>query len=317
MGVLRKTPDAEARKEIAELKPSKPVKRGAFCASLLIAGCVVADAVCAAGQPLVYVGLPPQRWLVRQLAGERVQAGLLLSPGQNPHTFEPTARQVKDLCAAQEYLMMGLPFERALVQKVQAINPGLQVLDMAAHVPRRVLPSHAHPAGEVDDDGCCEGADPHVWLTPAAMAIMASNTVAALLQVDPEGRGTYEARLAQLQKRLSLLDAELHATLAPVRGGVLLTYHASWGYFTDAYGLRQVSIEAEGRAPAARQLAALIDLARLAQVRRVFTEPPYDPKPSRTLADQIHAEVAIIDPLAEEWDTNLRAVAAQVRSAIQ
>ena len=104
---------------------------------------------------------------------------------------------------------------------------------------------------------------------------------------------------AALQARLTRLDAELRVLLLPVRGGVLLTYHASWGYFTDAYGLRQLVIEAEGRAPAARQLAALIDQASQAQVRKVFTEPPYDPRPSQTVANQIHAEVAVIDPLAE------------------
>ncbi|MEI6211421.1 MAG: zinc ABC transporter substrate-binding protein, partial [bacterium] len=92
---------------------------------------------------------------------------------------------------------------------------------------------------------------------------------------------------------------------------------ASWGYLTDAYGLRMVSIESEGRAPAARQLAAMIDLAREAKVRRIFTEPPYDPKPCQTLARQIGAEVVTIDPLAESWDTNLRAIAEQIRAALR
>ena len=277
-------------------------------------GLTLATVAAAAECPRIYVGLPPQRWLVQQLASNRVEVGLLLSPGQNPHTFEPTAHQVKALSTAQLYLIMGLPFERVVVKKVQAIQPGLQVREMAAGVPRRDSPAHLH-AGQ-DEDDCCEGADPHVWLTPTAMGIMASNTVAALVCFDPAGQGFYEARLAQLQLQLAQLDAELRTTLAPVRGGVLFTYHASWGYFTDAYGLRQVSIEAEGRAPAARQLVALIDLAKQAKVRRVFTEPPYDPKPSRTVARQIGADVAIIDPLAESWAANLRAVAAQVRDAL-
>ena len=278
---------------------------------------LLATAAAAAESPLLYVGLPPQRWLVRQLAGDRVQVGLLLTPGQNPHTFEPTARQVKEMSAARGYLMMGLPFERALVNKVRAINPGLQVRDMTAGVPRRMQPAHAHPGEkDDDDDGCDEGADPHVWLTPAAMAIMASNTVDALVAFDPAGKGIYEARLAPLRAQFAQLDAELRTLLAPVRNGVLFTYHPSWGYFTDAYGLRQVAIESEGRAPAARQLAALIDLAKREKVRRIFTEPPYDPRPSQTIARQIDAEVATIDPLAEEWDINLRAVAAQVRAAL-
>ena len=273
----------------------------------------------AAERPLVYVGLPPQRWLVQQLASNRVQVGLLLAPGQNPHTFEPTSRQVREMSAAQVYLMMGLPFERALVKKVQAVNSGLRVIDVTTGVPRRIQPAHAHAHGadeNHDEDGCCEGADPHVWLTPDAMTTLASNTVAALVALDPAGKGEYEARLAHLRERMARLDSELRTLLAPVRGGVLLTYHASWGYFTDAYGLQQVAIEAEGRAPAARQLAEVIDLAKKERVRKVFTEPPYDPRPSQTLARQIGAEVEIVDPLTEEWDTNLRAIAEKIRAAL-
>jgi len=278
---------------------------------------VLAGVSAAAERPLVFVGLPPQRWLVQKLAGERVDVGLLLGPGQNPHTFEPAARQVTDLSRAQLYFMMGLPFERTILRKVQAIHGGLTVCEMAAGVPRHMLASsdHHHEA-DADDDGCGEGADPHVWLTPGAMAIMASNTVAALTARDPQGAPFYAARLVQVEAELAQLDQELKTLLAPVRGGLMLTYHPSWGYFTEAYGLRQVAIEAEGRPPAARQLAALIDLAQREKVRRVFTEPPYDPRPAQTLARQIGAEVAIIDPLAEAWDANLRAVATQVRTAL-
>ena len=203
------------------------------------------------------------------------------------------------------------------MKKIQATNPSLLVRDVAAGVPRRMAPRHVrHPGDAEDADGCSEGADPHVWLTPAAMAILASNTVAALSACDPAGRGTYEARLMLLREQCARLDVALRTLLAPVRGGVMLSYHASWGYFTDAYALRQVAIETEGRAPAARQLAALIDLAKQEKVRRIFLEPPYDPRPGQTLARQIHAEVVIIDPLAEDWDTNLRRIAEQVRAAL-
>jgi zinc transport system substrate-binding protein len=274
----------------------------------------------AAERPRVYVGLPPQRWLVQQLASNRVEIGLLLAPGQNPHTFEPAARQVKEMVAADGYLLMGLPFERALLQKLRAVNPGLRVFDLTQGIPRREQSGQAHVghggAAEDHDDGC-GAADPHVWLTPAGMGIMASNAAVALSALDPAGREWYEVRRVACQQACAQLDAELRALLAPVRGGLMLTYHASWGYFADAYGLRQVAVEAEGRPPTARQLAALMDLAMQEQVRYVFTEPPYDPKPCRTVARQIGAEVAVIDPLAEAWDRNLRAIAAQVRKALE
>jgi zinc transport system substrate-binding protein len=279
---------------------------------------LVAGGAAAAARPQLYVGLPPQRWLVKQLAGERVDVGVLLGPGQNPHTFEPAARQVKAMVSVDGYLLMGLPFEQALLRKLRAVNPGLRVFDLTQGIPRRksdCQEPHAHDDAHGEEHGS-DGADPHVWLTPAGMGIMASNAAMALMVLDPAGRGEYAARLALVQRDCARLDEELRATLAPVRGGIFLTYHASWGYFADAYGLRQVSVEEEGRAPAARQLAALIDRARQAQVRTIFTEPPYDPKPCQTVARQIGAAVAVIDPLAEAWDENLRAIAGQVRQAL-
>ncbi len=287
---------------------------------LMLAGVCAAGLARAAERPHVYVGLPPQRWLVQQLASNRVEIGLLLAPGQNPHTFEPAARQVKEMVAADGYLLMGLPFEHALLQKLRGVNPGLRVFDLTQGIARRESAGQAHAghggAAEDHDDGC-GAADPHVWLTPAGMGIMASNAAVALSALDPAGREGYEARRVACQQACAQLDAELRALLAPVRGGLMLTYHASWGYFAEAYGLRQVAVEAEGRAPAARQLAALIDLARQEQVRCIFTEPPYDPKPCQTVARQIGAVVAVIDPLAEAWDGNLRAIAAQVRQALE
>jgi zinc transport system substrate-binding protein len=199
------------------------------------------------------------------------------------------------------------------------VNPGLRVFDLTQGIPRRT-PEGQEPHGHDEEAGHaheCNGSDPHVWLTPAGMGIMASNAALALVALDPAGREEYAARLATVRQNCARLDEELRTVLAPVRGGLFLTYHASWGYFAEAYALRQVAVEEEGRAPTARHLAALIDRARQEQVRTIFTEPPYDPKPCQTLARQIGAAVAVIDPLAESWAENLRAIAAQVRQALE
>jgi zinc transport system substrate-binding protein len=302
---------------------------GALLGGLLAAGATRAadDAAAAADNNnaprlCVCVALPPQRWLTQKLAGERVVINLLLQPGQNPHTFEPTARQVAELTRADLFFTLGLPFERTIAAKARAVRPRLTVCDMAAGVPRRALGAaegHQHdgaaPGARDDDDDCRAGGDPHVWLAPSAMLQMASNTVAALAARDPDGRAFYAARLARLTAEITALDQELRAALAPARGGLLLSYHPSWGYFADAYGLRQAAIEAEGRPPSARQLARLIETALGANVRLVLTEPAYDPKPARTVAQQIGAELVVADPLAEAWDANLRALAARLGAA--
>ena len=149
----------------------------------------------AAPKPIVFVTIPPQRWLVRTLAGEAVEVELLVAPGQNPHTFEPTGRQLARLARAQGWLTIGLPFERTLLAKARATRPGLAEYPVHAGVPRLGAPphpshdhGHAHATATGANEACCapEGDDPHLWLAPRNMAQLATNTCQALQPLLPD-----------------------------------------------------------------------------------------------------------------------------------
>ena len=75
----------------------------------------------AAERPVVFVSIPPQAWLVRRLAGDSVEVETLLTPGANPHTFEPGARQVKKLAGASLYLL--LVVDRAFARLWSSLAP--------------------------------------------------------------------------------------------------------------------------------------------------------------------------------------------------
>ena len=280
----------------------------------------------AAPKPVLFVTIPPQRWLLRSLAGEAVEVELLVAPGQNPHTFEPTGRQLARLARAQGWLTIGLPFERTLLAKARASRPGLAEYPVHAGVPRLGAPPHGHEHTEhtdahtsAADDPCCapEGADPHIWLAPRPMAQLATNTCRALQQILPDARERLGAALAELTVSLARLERELAATLAPAAGRTFWVYHPSWAYFAEAFNLRQQAVEQEGREPSGRQLARLIESARAARARVLFADPQFDPGPIRTLARQLDARVVTLDPLAEAWPDNLRHVAAVLWEALQ
>lgn len=187
---------------------------------------------------------------------------------------------MSDLSRADIYFMMGLPFERAIVTKAQALHPRSAVCAMTAGVPRRAMSAEerhhdARAAGAPNDDDCGADADPHVWLTPAAMTLMASNTAAALAARDPEGRDFYAARLARMATEMAAFDGKLRAQLKPARGCLLLGYHPSWGVlrrrvWTAAGGDRsrwaaaiRTPVGASDRIGAARKRAAGADGAAL------------------------------------------------------
>lgn len=272
----------------------------------------------AAAKPVLVVTLPPQRWLVRQLAGDAVEIEVMVSPGQNPHTFEPTGRQLARLAAARGWLTIGLPFEQTLLAKIRGTTPNLAAFPMDRQVGRlaedRAAHGHAHADALAD---CTAGADPHVWLSPAGMAQLATNTCAALQTLLPGQRAAFNEALAAFSHRMAGLQRELEATLQAVKGRTFWVYHPSWGYFARSFGLVQVAVEADGREPVPRELARLVERARQARIRVLFADPQVDPRPVRSLAAQLGAEVAELDPLAEDWDTNLRHVATALAAALK
>lgn len=264
--------------------------------------------------PVIFVTIPPQRWLVEQLAGDGVEVELLVHPGQNPHTFEPTGRQLTLLAQSQGWLTIGLPFEQTILAKARSMRPDLTEHPMHLAVPR-LGASHEGHAGE-DDRCAADGADPHIWLSPRNMARMGTNCCRALQSILPARQAELDASLVRLSGVLNALQGTLEKQLAPVTNGTIWVYHPSWAYFAQAFQLRQQAVEAEGREPSARQLARLIGEAKQTRARVLFADPQYDPRPIQALARQIDAQVITLDPLAEDWPANLLRVAEAIGKAL-
>jgi zinc transport system substrate-binding protein len=78
-----------------------------------------------------------------------------------------------------------------------------------------------------------------------------------------------------------------------------------------------VPVEVEGKEPKAAQLQSLIRRAREERVKVVFVQPQFSVKSAEMVAREIGGQVVRVDPLAENWDANLRDAARKFRSALQ
>ena len=77
----------------------------------------------------MFAGIPPLAYLVEQIGGEHVKVDVLVQPGQDPHTFEPTPQQVVALGRAAVFFKIDMPFEAVLLEKVREGNRRLAVVD--------------------------------------------------------------------------------------------------------------------------------------------------------------------------------------------
>ncbi len=149
------------------------------------------------------------------------------------------------------------------------------------------------------------------------MKIQAAHILKALIEADPKNRLPYTAGYDAFMKELDALDGELKALFAGRKGEPFMVFHPAWGYFAEAYGLKQIPVEIEGKEPKAAQLQSLIRRARERGVKVVFVQPQFSTKSAEMVAREIGGQVVPVDSLAENWDANLREVARKFRAALQ
>jgi zinc transport system substrate-binding protein len=258
----------------------------------------------------VFVSIPPQAFLVEWLAGYLVQVDVLLPPGASPATYEPTAKQMAALDHAQLYLQIGAPFEGPILAKVSELMPELRVVDCRAGVELEPIGGggHDHGAGLLD---------PHIWLDPQRMKIIASTTAEALVALLPDEAPGIEERLATLHRAIDDTDARVADILAPFAGRTLLVFHPAYGYFTRRYRLIQMAVEVDGKAPSARRLATVVDELRQQPVPALFVQPQFSRSAAERVANALDCELVELDPLAGDYLANLEIMADRIAEGLQ
>ncbi len=271
-----------------------------------------------------FVSIPPQMYFVQRVGGERIAVSVMAGPGQSPHTYEPTPRQMAALSRAQLYFRIGVPFESAWMRRIEQAYPSLKVIDTKKGITLRRMEAHHHEE-EADDRSHNSdeeheleiNQDPHIWLSPLLVKIQAQTIYDALVEIDPSHREEYQSNLEAFCTDLDRIDEEIKEILKDVRVRKFLLFHPSWGYFADAYGLQQIPIELEGKEPTAQQLTGLVELAEREGLKTIFIQPQFNKRIAETLAQTIGGRVAVIDPLARDYLANLKKAALELRKALQ
>ncbi len=274
-----------------------------------------------AGPLAVFVSILPQKYFVERIGGDAVQVSVLVRPGQNPASYDVTPRQVADIAAARVYFRIGVAFEDTWLPRLQAASPRMRVVDTRSGIP--LQPMAARAAGpatagaSAPDDAPAGALDPHIWTSPPLVKQQAATVRDALVDLAPAQRARFEQGYAGFAADLDALDADIRKTLAGKTERRFMVFHPAWGYFARAYGLQQMAVEVQGKEPGPQTLVRLIDEARRAQVRVVFVQAQFGSSAALAVARAIGGEVVTIDPLAEDFLANARAVAQALAQAMR
>jgi zinc transport system substrate-binding protein len=263
----------------------------------------------------IYTAIPPLAFIVEQIGGPHVAVETLLQEGQDPHLFDPEPRQFYRLSQADLYMMSGLPFEHALINKIKSQNTKLLIVDITTKItflsPGLHHKAHGHSTGH-DHEPDASIRDPHFWLGTHQLRQYINTAANVLLEADPQHTAAYRQNTAVLIARLDSVHKNNVTVLTPYRNFIFFSYHPAFNYFASTYGLRQQTIEIQGRQPGPRTVSALIKQARAAGARTIFVQPQYDTKSAETIASAINGNVVPLDPLAKDVIQNLETIALAI-----
>ena len=274
----------------------------AAAASLLLFG-LLATASCSGGggqstddSHRVSVTIEAQRYFAERIGGAHFTIHTVVPPGQSPETFDPTPQEMMAVARSRAYLRVGrIGFEQVWMPTIVEQNPHLQVFDLSQGIRWIDSDPSAH------DQHAHGGGDPHIWNAPATARQMAENTLRAFCLLDTAHTAVYRAAHASLVAEIDSTDAALHAMLDTLTHRTFIIYHPALTYFAQAYHLKQLAIETDGKEPSAASMKKLIDEARAQHVRVVFVQREFDRKHAESVAREIGARVVIIDPLSAQW----------------
>jgi ABC-type Zn uptake system ZnuABC Zn-binding protein ZnuA len=241
--------------------------------------------------------------VVRRVAGEAEAVALVLPPGRMDHGFDPRPQDLVRLSGVELAFGVGLGLDPWLQRVLAASTDGrARVIDLGPQLDPRPLPT-----GVLDLEEAAPGApahehgplDPHVFLDPERMARAAALVAEALTARDPPGREGYGARGAQVAAELRALDAELRRRASSWKKRTIVTFHGSFFYFAERYGLEVAAVVAPlpGREPTPRYVADVLGAIRQSGAAALFSEPQLDPRPARLIAAESGLPLFELDPI--------------------
>lgn len=251
--------------------------------------------------------------VLRAVAGDAIELTTLMGPGDDPHAFQATPGNLRDVEQADVIFVNGWDLEAGLLSGLESIASARIVPISAGFTPRLLSAAgeddHAHEeehtdeAHDADEHAHAHGAaDPHVWFSVAAVRQWAANAADVLSALDPANAGAFAANRDAYLTQLDALQAYMDAQFAtiPAAQRKLVTNHDSFGYLAAAYDFEvigtvipSVSTAAD---PSAAGLADLVTRMRNEAVCTLFTETTASTRLAETVAAELDncAAVAVV-----------------------
>ncbi|MBP3964340.1 metal ABC transporter solute-binding protein, Zn/Mn family [Paenibacillus lignilyticus] len=286
------------------LKLFRPMALSAITLAFLVfilAGCGSASqGKLVEGKLNVVTSFYPLYFLAEQIGGSGANVINMIPAGVEPHDWSPKSRDLDTASKAQLFLYNGAGLEGWVDDFLQGLPSDTKLMTVEAS--KDIVKISGNPEGhddDHDDDEHSHHVDPHTWVSPKSMLIMAKTVLDQFVAADQSHKSDYEANYAKLQTKLTELDDSYTKALNAAPRKDIVTSHQAFGYLARDYGLKQVAIM--GLSPDAEPKAQ--DLLRIAKyvkdngIKYIFFEELVSDELAKTLAREANVSTMVLNPL--------------------
>ena len=233
-------------------------------------------------EPVVIALTPIVADVAQQIGGDHLSVISLMSPSENPHTYDPKPGDLAQLAKAQLILASGKGLEAPFLEKItKVLSPEATLLEVGRKVPSCIVDASSevfvccpdHAAGAID---------PHWWHSVKGMKRAVREVEKAFIKIDPANSAAYKQRAKAYTQELNDLDQWIKTRLAdiPRKKRFLTTAHAAFAYFCKDYGFKSIPVQGltKEQNPAPQYLAETIQQLVKHDIAAVFPEEGANPK---------------------------------------
>lgn len=229
----------------------------------------------------IYCSFYPIYYVVRSLTPSHISVENVTPSGVEPHDYEPSAVKIAKMSESKAVFVNGLSFENwissssPIGEKIHPVSQGI---------------------GTIKIDGVD---DPHIWLNPLNLKIEAGNVMEILIELYPQEEESIQSLYEDFVDQMDELDAELEAASALIENKNIVTSHAAFGYFAEAYGFNQIHLNglSPDEEPTAKEIETIIEAIERYGIKTIYYEEEVSSDIAEAIASSTGCATMTLNPL--------------------
>lgn len=219
----------------------------------------------------------------------------MVGPGGDPHTYQPTTKDIEAMQSADLVVWNGLHLEAQMIDQLESLG------DNQIAVGDKVDQAGLLPWPERSADGE-KLYDPHIWNSPELWTQVIDALGAKLGEVDKDNAAAYVQAADDYEKQIQAAEDKARAELKNATPRVLITGHDAFNYFgkTFDFEIHATDFVTSEAAKSPTEISELADTIAEKKIPVIFQDNLANPQAVTSLKEAVGARGWIVTVSPEE-----------------